>query len=561
MTMRKLPIGVSDFKTVIKENYAYIDKTLFIQELVELGVQRVALIPRMRRFGKTLNLSMLRYFFEKIEEDTSHLFRSLNIWKDEKYRALQGNFPVIFLSWKEIKYSTWDETFDALRRCIAKEFERHRYLLEAVTLSQEEKETYRSFLRAEGSPTLYADALSNLTNWLERYHKMRVVLLIDEYDTPAQSAYIGGFYAHCIPFLRNCLSAGLKDNSSLEYGVLTGILRVTKESIFSGLNNLGIFTIFDETFQDKFGLTEAEVEGLLLEYSLQDNLPEIRNWYNGYRIGSTNGMYNPWSVLNCIENRGKLDTYWVNTSENELIGQLMRQGSDELKTDLEDLLRGEIIEKGIEKGIVYSDLEESDEAVWSLLVSSGYLTFSKNFLPGIPTRLKIPNIEVQKLYQSLIQKWFVKSIKAFKYKLLLQSLLKGDIDTFSRIFQKFIISSFSAFDITREEPERVYHAFVLGLLVGLSDTYEVKSNRESGFGRYDVMLLPKNPGNLGIVMEFKKIDSFDSISLEEAVLDAFKQIEEKEYATELIDRGVKRVLYLAMAFEGKKVLIRAKFKE
>lgn len=556
---KPLPIGISDFKKLIEEGYAYVDKTLLIQEIIEKGTD-VSLISRLRRFGKTLNLSMLRYFFEKGQQDTSHLFTGLNIWKNEKYRALQGQFPVIFISLKDVKHSSWEESFESLRRLVAEEFERHNYLMKGEFLTAKEKDLYHKILFEEDGKTLVEQSLSLLTKWLHRYHKKRVVLLIDEYDTPAHAAYVGGYYETLISFLRNWLSGGLKDNSSLERGVLTGILRIAKESIFSGLNNISTFTILSEDFQDKFGLLESEVKQLLADYGLGSHLPEMRKWYDGYRIGSCEGIYNPWSVLNCIAKKCALAPYWVNTSDNALMKQLITQGTEDLKADVEELLRGGIVEKTIEEGIVFSNLEKNPDTIWSLLLFSGYLTIDATPSYGTPCKLRIPNIEVGELYKSMILGWFNTTIHQTKYHLLLKSLTHGDIDTFSQIFQEFLMSSVSVFDVAAEEPEKIYHAFVLGMLIGLGDKYEIKSNRESGLGRYDVMLIPKNHQDLGIIMEFKKIGRFEKTDLETAVASAFKQIEAKQYAQELIDRGIDRIMYLALVFEGKQVVISSKTK-
>lgn len=558
MTIKPLPIGVSDFKKMIEEGYVYIDKSLLIKEIVESGVE-VALIPRQRRFGKTLNLSMLRYFFEKTVEDTSHLFTSLEIWKHEKYRSLQGKFPVIFLSLKDVKHSSWQESFKTFRRLIAIEFQRHSYILEGDLLAEKEKNLYNEILIETDDQTLIEQSLYFLTGWLHRFHKKRVILLIDEYDTPVHAAYIGKFYDSLIFFLRNWLSGGLKDNSSLEQGVLTGILRIAKESIFSGLNNISTFTILSTDFQDKFGLLESEVKQLLHDYNLHALYLEMRKWYNGYRIGSCEEIYNPWSVLNCIANKGALAPYWVNTSDNALMKQLITNGTDDIKADIEELLKGGTIDKTIDEGIVFSNLENSPNAIWPLLLFSGYLTIAATPLYGTPCSLRIPNTEVSELYKSTILDWFEKSIHEPKYRLLLSSLIKGDIDTFSLIFQEFLLSSVSVFDVTHQEPEKIYHAFILGMLLGLRDTHEVKSNRESGYGRYDVMLIPKNSKDLGIIMEFKKIGNFEKIDLEQAVDSALRQIKDKKYDQELLDRGVNRILHLGLAFEGRRVLIRAKF--
>ncbi|MCX6991348.1 MAG: AAA family ATPase [Chlamydiae bacterium] len=556
---KKLPIGISDFKRLIDEDCAYIDKTLLIQEIVEKGTH-VALIPRPRRFGKTLNLSMLSYFFEKRDEDTSYLFKNLNIWKNEQYRAMQGQFPVVFLSLKDVKYSTLEKTLASLQGLVAKEFERHGYLLEGELLTIREKGIYNKILFENGDQLLFEQSLFLLSEWLHRYHKKRIILLLDEYDAPAHAAYVGNYYDQMIDILRNWLSKGFKDNIHLERGVITGILRIAKESIFSGANNITTFTILNEEFQDKFGLLESEVKELLNHSGLADNLPEISQWYDGYRIGSCIGIHNPWSVLNCIAKNGSLSPYWVNTSDNVLMKHLIAKGTDDLKADIEELLRGGIVEKTIEEGIIFTDLEKNPNAIWALLLYSGYVTIDTTPSYGIPCRLRIPNIEVGELYKTMILDWFKTSIHEHKYRMLLGSLTSGDVDTFSQLFKEFMISSVSVFDVPSEESEKIYHAFILGMLIGLKDTYEVKSNRESGLGRYDVILIPKNSNDLGIIMEFKKVGCFEKIDLESAVASAIKQIENRQYAQELLDRGINRILYLGFAFEGKQVLIRSKFR-
>ncbi len=559
LVKKKLPIGISDFKKLIDGDYFYIDKSLFIQEILEKGTE-VALIPRLRRFGKTLNLSMLRYFFEKTEEDTSYLFKGLQIWQKEEYRVLQGQFPVIYITFKDIKHSTWDHTFEHFQRLISEEFQRHRYLLEGDLLSAEEQEDYLAILGKKGSQVLYQNSLKLLIKWMRFYHKKQVILLIDEYDAPAHAAYIGKYYDPLIEFFRNLLSNCLKDNSYIKKGVLTGILRIAKESIFSGLNNVTPFSILNETFRDKFGLLEFEVEELLKYYGFSEKLPVLREWYDGYRIGSCGGIYNPWSVLRCIAENGVLAPYWVNTSDNALMKQLITKSGSNLKTDIEDLLRGGFVEKKIEEGIVFPELDKNPTTIWSLLVYSGYLTIDAIPEYGVPYRLRIPNVEVRELYQAMVLEWFDKSIDEYQYRMLLESLIKGDVDVFSSIFKEFVISYFSVFDVPFDESEKVYHAFVLGMLVGLKGKYDVKSNRESGFGRYDVMIIPKNPDDLGVIMEFKKADSGGKVNLESVAKSAIQQIEEKKYAVELLERGVQRILYLGFAFSGKNVHIKHKFK-
>jgi hypothetical protein len=557
MTTKLLPIGTSDFKTVIENEYTYLDRTLLVKEIFELG-DRVVLFPRPRRFGKTLNLSMLRYFLEKSDQNTSRLFEHLAIWKYPEYREKQGKYPVIFLTFKDNKHSTWEATFAHFRLLLGEELARHSYLLDSSLLSLKEKEDFNKLLHEEADQTLYENSLRFLTKWLYLYHGTKPVVLIDEYDTPVHSAYTGNFYPPMMEFLRNLLSGCLKDNSNLERGILTGILRIAKESIFSGMNNVSTFSVLQTEFQDKFGLLESEVKELLTTYGLQEHHALVTQWYNGYCMGSCPQIYNPWSVLNFIARNGNLLPYWVNSSDNALMQQCISHGSGELKAEVEDLLKGNAIEKKLEEGFIFTDFENKPNAIWTLLLYSGYLT-----LEGAPqgplSRLRIPNAEVRELYNSTILGWFERGLSERKYRLLLDALTSGDIETFSLLFKEYVQSSVSIFDVSGIEPEKTYHAFVLGMLVGLKDRYEVKSNRESGLGRYDVMLIPKNREALGIIIEFKKISAFKKVRLDIAALAALQQIESKQYAQELVDRGIKAILNLAIVFEDKEVEILHKF--
>jgi predicted AAA-ATPase/PD-(D/E)XK nuclease superfamily protein len=557
MVKKRPPIGISNFKQLIEEGYAYVDKSLFIQELW-LVAAPVVLIPRLRRFGKTLNLSMVRYFFEKSRQDHKHLFQSLKIWQDEKLRALQGQFPVIFITLKDVKHASWDHTFSSMRGLMAEEFRRHEYLLASTLLSDSEKELYNSILFEKAEQPLVERSLRLLTEWLFRFHEKRVILLIDEYDAPAHAAYMGEFYDTLISFLRNWLSGALKDNMFLEKGVLTGILRIAKESIFSGVNNIDTFTILSKRFQDKFGLLESETRELLDEFGYANQWDAVKQWYNGYRIGECDGIYNPWSVMNFIDKKGELAPYWVNTSDNALMQSLITTGPAEIKTDIEELLCDGVVTKTVEEGLIFTSLKMNPDAIWSMLLLSGYLSLAKAATSDSPCLLRIPNFEVKKLYYSIILKWFKETISTPGYHNLLKSLTSGDVETFSQIFQEFLLSSFSYFDTSVKEPEKIYHSFVLGMLVGLKESYEIKSNRESGWGRYDVMLIPKHIQDLGIVMEFKKTNPFDKTDLETVAASALQQIEEKQYDLELKQRGVSRILHIGLAFEGKNVLIRSK---
>ena len=553
--MKRLPIGISDYKEIVEEGYSYVDKTLLIEEIIQCGA-KVILIPRPRRFGKTMNLSMLKYFFEKTKEDYSPLFQRFNIWKT-LFRERQGEFPLIFLTLKGIKKGNWSEAYRGIQSLIASEFERHSYLMDSNSLSKNEKKDFQNIMdKIPNDQNLFENSLKQLTYYLKKHHDKRVVVLIDEYDTPVLDSYLSGYYDPMILFMRNWFTEGLKDNSCLEKAVLTGVLRVSKESVFSGLNNPGCYTVLDEAFADKFGLLEEEVAGLLEEYGISLPIEEIRKWYNGYRIGQ-NSLYNPWSILQCIEKKGELRPYWVNTSDNELIKKLVIQGSPLLKKDLEKLLLGETIAKPINEGTVFKNLTGQTDSVWGLFLFTGYLTLVEKpvYKEGVlQCKLKIPNQEIHDLYKAMIVEWMTRNLPSDDLVTLLDSLTTGDVETFSKIFQVFIVNCVSFYDTAQDEPEKVYHAFVLGLLITLTQTHEVKSNRESGFGRYDVCLIPKDPSSLGVVIEFKKVDEKED--LEKGAEDALKQIEEKKYAAELKSRGIKKILSLGMAFKGKCVFIK-----
>lgn len=561
MKKKRLPIGISDFKEVIERDYTYVDKTLLIQEIYEQGT-KVTLIPRPRRFGKTLNLSMLLYFFEKTAIDHSPLFVNLKIWKFETYRSLQGKFPVIFLSLKEMKDGDWQASYEKLKILISDEFARHAYLLEDSILQPREKQDFQEIIDRKAPQAIYENSLKLLSKWLSQYHKQNVIILIDEYDTPVINSYLNKYYEPLMIFMRNWLTAALKDNSYLEQGILTGILRVAKESFFSGLNNLSTFTVLKETFSSQFGLLEEEVIALLSDYGLTHCLEDMRMWYNGYRIGSKL-LYNPWSILNCIYNQGQLQPYWVNTSENELLKRLTIQGGEDLKIELEQLLLGEALVKPIEEGISFDLLNRhSAEAIWNILLFSGYLTpAGPAIYEEIPRcSLKIPNKEIASLYNNIIREWFTASIQDRNFELLLNSLISGDMESFVPLFEDFLVNAMSYYDIAVEEPEKIYHAFILGMLVALRDTHEVKSNRESGYGRYDVMLIPKDNNALGVIFEFKKIRLQDGSDLKKGADSALQQIEDKNYKSELYARGIKKILCLGLAFQGKRVSIKSAFK-
>lgn len=554
---KKLPIGISDFREIIEENYYYVDKSLFIKELID-GGSKTVLFPRPRRFGKTLNLSMLRYFYEKAEYDTSGLFQQLAIWQQgDSYTRQQGQFPVIFLSFKDVKSGNWDKCREQLISVIRDEFLRHHNLLENGQLRPVEQKEYLAVLDLTASETVFEHSLRKLSLYLERHYGRKTVILIDEYDTPIQQGYMQGYYNEVIPFMRNLLSGALKDNTSLEKGVLTGILRIAKKSIFSGLNNLQVSSLLHPRFSQYFGLLEHEVEEMLQYYGADNKAEAVKSWYNGYVFGDST-VYNPWSIINYADNwQIGLQPYWVNTSSNDLVKQIIARSNPKVKEELETLLRGESIRKEINDNVVFGEIENNSESLWSFLLMSGYLKVqSKTLVEGITIcDLVIPNKEVEGLYRQIVGEWFRQGAYGHQYEQMLQGLLDGDMDTFEPLFQEIVMNTFSYFDLSGKRPENVYHSFVLGLLVSIGDQYEVKSNRESGYGRYDVMLIPKDQAKKGIIIEFKKVNETKKETLQEAVHQAMQQIERKKYEQELRLRGITNILKIAMAFQGKEVLM------
>lgn len=554
--MNKLiPIGISDFKRLIECNYYFVDKSLLIKEFIENSAD-IILIPRPRRFGKTLNMSMMKYFFDS-SEDNSHLFKDLKIYQYEEVMKFNQKHPVVFISFKGIKYDSMEDALKAFGALFSDVYKKYIYLLDGNTMLEIEKKQFNKILNQEGDIVLLSSAISNLMMYLNKYHNKKVILLIDEYDVPIQDGYIKGYYDKIISFERNMLSEALKDNNNLEKAVLTGILRVAKESIFSGLNNLKVVLLTGFEFSDKFGFTESEVIDLLKYYELEDEFINIKDWYNGYIFGDTIS-YNPWSVLNYLDNpKEGLKAHWINTSANDLIKGLLSKGNEEIKKDLETLISGGEIKKIINDNIVMTEIEDSSENLWSFLLYTGYLKASnkENIDGDLVCDLKIPNKEVYSFYKNIIKKWFSESISNTKYNAMIDALIAGDIKTFEYILKEFVINSISYFDVAGKEPEKVYHAFVLGMLLSLSDSYYVKSNKESGYGRYDVMLIPKDNSKLGVIIEFKKISDFPNDTLEDATEEALKQIKDMKYRIELEEKNINNILELAIVFKGKEVKV------
>jgi len=553
MIHKKLPIGVSDFKEIITRSYYFVDKSLLIKEVVDGA--KVLLYPRPRRFGKTLNLSMLKYFYDN-SADNASLFDDLLISKDPEVMAYQGKFPVIFLTFKDIKSNNLAHCMDSLFDLIAKLFQEHYHILKNDFMGDFDINFYNRILSKTGSLSDYENSLKYLSEYLYKYHKVNPVILIDEYDMPIQSAYINNYYEDLIIFIRNLLSGCLKDNVYLEKAVLTGILRVAKESIFSGLNNLKVCSMISKFSADKFGFTEEEVAQFLTAFDLAEKLPKVKEWYDGYNYSGIE-IYNPWSILNYISEQ-EIRPYWVNTSGNELIKTLLLKASDLVKQDMEILVNEGCVKKQVEDNIVYADIDQNDDSLWNFLLMSGYLRYD-NFVQEEEVwyaDLKIPNREVKYLFESeVIKKWFSNMRGSLRLDSVLTNLTEGDLKLFKKMFIQFCQSSFSYFDVSGQESEKFYHAFVLGMIVSLRDQYTIKSNRESGYGRYDIMMIPKALNKRGIIFEFKKVDTFENEDFDTALLDAKKQINEKQYVEELRTLGVKNIACIAAVFDKKEVRV------
>ncbi len=554
--MKRLPIGISDFKRVIKDNNYFVDKSLIIQELINSNAQ-VILLPRPRRFGKTLNLSMLKYFFEN-REDNKELFRELKIYKTSEFREHIGKYPVIFLSFKDIKQRDFESSYNKLYSLIRREFMRHYKEIDVESLDFLDKLEYLNILEGKATQSSIEESLSLLSKLLSQRYNQSVVILIDEYDTPIHASYLHGYYNEFIEFIRNLLSGAFKDNDFLYRGVITGILRVSRESIFSGLNNIATYTISDTRYSNRFGFTIDETKQILNDFGLNDKYNEVSDSYNGYKIGEET-IFNPWSILNFIDNpKHELLPYWANTSSNELLKYLINISSLSFKKSLEAWLNGKSIKTEIDSNIVFSEIEKNDKNIYSLLFFSGYLKCINRELINKTyyCDLTIPNKEVHYIFRNIISSWLNESFRDDRLRVLLNALIRGEIKLFERLFSEFVLETLSFYDVNKKNEEAVYHAFLLGILINLND-YEVISNRESGLGRVDIILLHKeDKSRLAIIMELKTIDEFEEETKELSLDKALKQIEKKRYEIEVKKRGYSNILKMGVVFDGKRVWVK-----
>ena len=560
---KTVAIGVQSFSDLREKDCFYIDKTAFIREWWE-SKDSVTLITRPRRFGKTLNMSMLECFFSNKYEGRSDLFEGLDIWKDEKYREIQGTYPVIFLSFAGVKYVDYETTRRAMNGLIADLCRRNWEIFKDDRFTDSDRELFEK-INGDMSDNIAAMSLNRLCECLYRYYGKKCIILLDEYDTPMQEAYINGFWDEMVAYTRALFNNTFKTNPYLERAIMTGITRVSKESIFSDLNNLTVVTTTSDRYATCFGFTEAEVFAAMDEQGIPEEEKEnVKFWYDGFTFGTVRDIYNPWSVTLYLDER-KYDTHWANTSGNGLVGKLIREGNGDIKSDFEKLLNEEIIEAEIDEQIVYNQLDGDDNAIWSLLLASGYLKVEgiiREHTNDTPVyQLKLTNFEVKQMFSKMIKGWFQKDRLLDKF---VSAMFRGDELEMSDYMNEVALTTFSSFDSgknpsARMAPERFYHGFVLGLLVEKSKDYILKSNRESGYGRYDVVMEPKSKDDIAIIMEFKVFDERrGEKSLEDTADNALKQIEDKKYDTDLLQRGIpaENIFKYGFAFEGEKCLIK-----
>ena len=556
-----ISIGNQGFDDIRGNQCFYIDKTAFIKEWWD-AKDVVTLITRPRRFGKTLNMSMLNCFFSNRYANRGDLFEGLSIWEDEKYRQLQGTYPVIFISFADVKQADCGEAIWKIKKIISNIYQQYAWLGSWEGLTFTEREQFAG-VHPDMENMIAQSAVQDLCNYLNRYYEKKVIILLDEYDTPMQEAYVHGYWNEFTAFMRSMFNSMFKTNPYLERAIMTGITRVSKESIFSDLNNLNVVTTTSDEYCTCFGFTEDEVYDSLEKFGLSDKKSEVKKWYDGFVFGSHKDIYNPWSITSYLDKR-KLAPYWASTSSNVLVSRLIQTAPSDIKQMMEDLISAREIVVNFDEQIVFNQLDTDESAIWSLLVASGYLKPDNVEYRGELLEpwyhMSITNLETRSMFSNMFKGWFKGT--ASNYNAFVSALVKGDVEAMNEYMNDVALTTISSFDVgmhqsEKAHPERFYHGFVLGLMVEQAESYEIRSNRESGFGRYDIMMIPKKNNLPAIVIEFKVYNPRSEQTLEDTVRVALKQIEEKSYDTELIARGIEkdRIRHYGFAFEGKRVLI------
>ena len=547
-------VGNTSFIEISTECY-YVDKTLLIRDLID-NHNTVTLFTRPRRFGKTLTVNMLKTFFEKTDRDTSRYFRDKKIWQcGRKYQALQGSFPVIMLTFKDVKFVRWEDSQDAIRLVLKDEYKRHPELTESSALDSDDRDYLRRMENGTLTGVEYSRALLNLTRMLAAHHGRNVIVLIDEYDTPIQQGYTRGFDQEVIAFMRNFLSGGLKDNPNLAFGVLTGIMRVSKENLFSGLNNLTVNTVLDEKYSSFFGFTEEEVQEMADYYGKSDSLQEIRKWYDGYRFGNSE-IYSPWSVTSYFANNGQAKAFWANTSDNGIIREILQDLTPEVSDELTRVMQGEEIHTMLNMEVIYPRIMDGADTVFSFLLLAGYLTLSgapEETEFGTFVSLRIPNMEIRRVYNTEILGWIKTGSAGGVIPEIEKAICLGDGGRLQSALHSYMVTCISSFD---GAAEGFYHGMMLGLVASLSSIYRIRSNRESGAGRFDLQLEPKEKQLPGIVMEFKAVPVSEKKELKAAAGKAVAQIDRLRYTRELEERGVRKIIKYGISFSGKAVEVK-----
>ena len=556
MKHKPLPIGVEDFKRLVDNGYYFIDKTLMIEELLE-NKETVNLFTRPRRFGKTLNMSMLQRFFEATEKSNAYLFDSLKIAAYPEYMAYQGKYPVISISLKNMKQKNFTLAFETYKYLIKSEYSRHKdFIFSRNVLDEEEKARYLSFIQVDATETMYNQAIGFLSNCLKKAYQQNVIILIDEYDVPLENAYHEGFYDDMTNLIRSCFESALKTNPSLEFAVLTGCLRVSRESIFTGLNNLKTYSITKNKFSQYFGFTQKEMQEILQNFSLEQYAGTIAKWYDGYRFGLTE-IYNPWSVLNCIDSYLQNDMvacepYWSNTSSNRIVKRLIEESNERTKSMVEELINGTPIHTQIFEDVTYGTIDVNQDYIWSFLLFTGYLKIISCETVGDETYydMVIPNVEIKSIYKNTIRSWFIDHINRDSRTEILESVIHADAEKLEDLLCTWLTNTISCFD----EQENYYHGFVTGLVSGFNG-YMVVSNRESGNGRFDLVVKQRSRWHHAAILEFKVVEKYNQMT--KACEDALKQIEEKDYEASLRDEQYENIAKLGICFCQKRCRVKS----